>query len=213
MAVLKQIIGEGGHPAGRRLFLLCAVLISVVPGLAGCDTLSGLLGGRGTRKARPAPKAKVAQKVPTSKRVKELEARLARLLAPEAYRFSPAGKPDPFRPFMEVAGTGPQKSPARSKKGPGPGAKPEKCATVLECIDVGQLTLVAIVREADGTRLAMAQDAAGVGYTLREGDRVGYRGGRVTRILKDRVVVTEKVENVQGKLVPMDRVLLLYPEE
>ena len=89
----------------------------------------------------------------------------------------------------------------------------KQCGAALECMDVGQLTLVGIVMMGQKASIAVAQDSAGFGYMLRVGDRIGLHGGRVTKILPDRVIVTEKVEDIQGSLVPRKRVLLLHPEE
>ena len=136
-----------------------------------------------------------------------LEARLRRLLEPSGYRYDPAGKPDPFRPFVKTT------SPARRPKKAEAKGKAEECTTPLACMDVGQLKLVAIVTSESGRAVAMAQDAAGIGYIIEVGDRIGRHSGRVSKILPDRVIVTEKALDIRGRPVPVERILLLHPEE
>ena len=144
-----------------------------------------------------------------TKKIADYQKRLNRLLAPVAYRYSPAGKPDPFRPFFRTVSSQRNSSPKTAKKR----IRPAKCDTPLECMDVGQLTLVGIVQEDDGGSLAMAQDASGIGYTLKPGMRIGYQKGRIVSIEREKVVVREQVEDIKGRLTYRDRILYLHPEE
>ncbi len=146
-----------------------------------------------------------------SKKVKAFQVRLERLMEPVTYYYSSDGKPDPFQPFLKTA---PKISKRIARKrGPKKEFKrPEICATPLECMDVGQLTLVGIIANDKGNRIAMAQDAAGIGYFLQPGLRVGYRNGRVKKILPDRVIVEEELEDIRGELTLQNRILLLHPE-
>ncbi len=162
---------------------------------------------QGTCQAQTGP-ATMTQAEAGAKKIAEYEKRLSRLLSPVAYRYSPAGKPDPFRPFFRTA-TSVRKGSSKVAKN----KRPSKCATPLECMDVGQLTLVGIVQEGDGTAIAMAQDASGIGYTLKPGMRIGYQKGRVVALEREKVVVREKVEDLKGKLKYRDRILYLHPEE
>lgn len=137
-----------------------------------------------------------------SKKVKDFQVRLKHLLEPVNNSYSSDGKPDPFQPFLKTA----QEVSER------PSGKSEMCANPLECMDIAQLTLVGIIGNDKNNRVAMAQDAAGIGYLLQPGMRVGYRNGRVKKILSDRVIVEEKFEDIRGELILQNRVLLLYPE-
>jgi Tfp pilus assembly protein PilP len=137
-----------------------------------------------------------------SKKVKDFHARLKHLLEPVTNSYSSDGKPDPFQPFLKTA----QEVSER------PAGTPGMCANPLECMDIAQLTLVGIIGNDKNNRVAMAQDAAGIGYLLQPGMRVGYRNGRVKKILSDRVIVEEKFEDIRGELILQKRVLLLYPE-
>jgi len=146
-----------------------------------------------------------------SKKVKDFKVRLERLMKTATYYYSSDGKPDPFQPFLKTA---PKISKRIARKqSPKKGSRRQEiCATPLECMDVGQLTLVGIIANDKGNRIAMAQDAAGIGYFLKPGLRVGYRNGRVKKILPNRVIVEEELENIRGELTLQNRVLLLHPE-
>ena len=146
-----------------------------------------------------------------SKKVKDFQVRLERLMEPVTYYYNSDGKPDPFQTFLKTAPKV-SKRIARKRRQKKEFRRPEICATPLECMDVGQLTLVGIIANDKGNRIAMAQDAAGIGYFLQPGLRVGYRNGRVQKILPDRVIVKEEVEDIQGELTLQNRVLLLHPE-
>jgi Tfp pilus assembly protein PilP len=148
----------------------------------------------------------------TSARVKELQERLERLTKPIVYRYNPTGKPDPFEPFLKTSFIVSERVVEQNGGGK-KFTKPKHCSTPLECMDVGQLTLAGIITKGDGTRIAMAQDAAGVGYVLTLGLRVGYRNGNVAEVLADRVVVEEEAEDIRGQTIVQERVLLLHPEE
>jgi len=146
-----------------------------------------------------------------SKRVKDFQVRMERLIEPITYYYSSDGKPDPFQPFLKTAPKISRKASRDQRRGKEV-RRPEICATPLECMDVGQLTLVGIIANDKGNRIAMAQDAAGIGYFLQPGLRVGYRNGRVRKILPDRVIVEEELEDIRGELTLQERVLLLHPE-
>ncbi len=145
-----------------------------------------------------------------SKKVKDFQVRLERLIEPVTYYYSSDGKPDPFQPFLKTAPKISRKAD-RGQRQKKEVRRPEICATPLECMDVGQLTLVGIIANDKGNRVAMAQDAAGIGYFLQPGLRVGYRNGRVKKILPDRVIVEEELEDIRGELTLQERVLLLHP--
>ncbi len=102
----------------------------------------------------------------------------------ENYSYNPTGRPDPFKPFI---------SEEKSKTAlPGVGGSP------LQSLEVGQLTLIAVITGGEEPR-AMVEDASGKGYILHIGSRVGTQEGVVTRILGDQVVVTEKLKDFSGK--------------
>jgi type IV pilus assembly protein PilP len=115
--------------------------------------------------------------------------------------YSRKGRVDPFEPFLRQ---------------PEPDIAPEEQAqlerrvprTPLEKIDLSQLTLTAVLRMPTETQ-ALLQEASGKGYVVSEGTYVGNKGGRITNILKDRVVVEEKFLDVFGKVSVRERELKL----
>ncbi len=155
---------------------------------------------------------KPSQKLAATAKVKDLQLRLDNLLSPIAYHYDSAGKPDPFQPFLKSYFNLKAYKAKRAKK-PGPKKRTINCTSPLACMDLGQLTLVAVISESNGTRIAMAQDAAGKGYILTEGTRIGFRNGKVIQILPDKVVVAEEGEDLRGRPITIKRALLLHPEE
>ena len=138
----------------------------------------------------------------------DLRKRLRKLMAPTKHHYSLEERIDPFQPFLRTT----LEVPVAAQKKKGTHA-PKKCSNPLECIDIGQLTLIAIITENGKGRIAMAQDAAGIGYFLYPGLRIGYRKGIVKDILSDRVIIKEKVKDIYGNLTTRDRVMLLHPKE
>jgi len=93
-----------------------------------------------------------------------------------AYQYSPAGKPDPFKPFIQL-------TPVRELTRTAP-------LTPLQKYDLSQLKLVAIIASREGN-VAMVEDSAGKGYFVKKGTEIGKNDGKVTKILKDRVIIEE----------------------
>ena len=80
-------------------------------------------------------------------------------------------------------------------------------------MDLGQLRLVAVITESGGKRIAMVQDASGMGYLINKGVKIGYNKGSVKDILPDKVIVEEETENAWGRHMTRERILVLHPEE
>jgi type IV pilus assembly protein PilP len=124
----------------------------------------------------------------------------------EAYTYDPAGKPDPFMPFIKQA---PKKQATKRvvEKGEN-GEVVEKPVFLppLQRVDIELFTLVGI-GERGGTRIAMVEGADGKSYVLQRGSRIGLNEGKVTQILPDQVVIVEKIKNAFGKS-ELNRVIL-----
>ena len=127
------------------------------------------------------------------------------ILAKAAVGYDPKGRIDPFVPLVR----------AESKKGGGIVAatkktdrKKRKPTTPLERIELSQLSLKAIVRSAQGNK-ALVQEASGKGYIVTKGTFIGVNQGTVIDIQKDRVIVEEEVENIQGDIALKTRELRL----
>lgn len=111
----------------------------------------------------------------------------------DTYSYNPAGKPDPFRPFIVIA---PPKSKAAAdtkKEGP-PSIFP------LQRADTNNYKVVGIVGSEDH-RMAIAEDSGKKFYPLLIGTRIGLRNGKVVEILTDRVIVEEYEKNKAKKVI------------
>lgn len=114
------------------------------------------------------------------------------------YQYTPAGKPDPFKPFIEL-------TPVRERVRTTP-------LTPLQKYDISQLKLVAIISTPDGN-VALVEDSAGRGYFIKRGTEIGKNEGKVTKILKDRVIIEELYEDVLGKVKKSEIPLFLHKIE
>jgi type IV pilus assembly protein PilP len=112
------------------------------------------------------------------------------------YSYNPAGKPDPFKPFIQSASRGSRTAPA----------------TPLQKFDISQLKLVAIISTSDGN-IALVEDATGKGYFLRKGTWVGKNDGKVTKILKDTVIIQEVYQDIFGQTKTSEISLSLHKVE
>jgi type IV pilus assembly protein PilP len=113
------------------------------------------------------------------------------------YSYSPAGKPDPFKPFIQLA-------PVREAR--------NVPLTPLQKYEISQLKLVAIIAGKEGN-IGLVEDSAGKGYFLKKGTEIGKNDGRVTKIMKDRVIVEEAYQDVLGATKMNEIPLILHQTE
>jgi len=113
------------------------------------------------------------------------------------YTYNPAGKPDPFKPFLQLT---PIREPSRAP------------LTPLQKYEISQLKLVAIISSPEGN-IAMVEDSAGKGYFLKKGTLIGKNDGKVTKILKDKVIVEEVYLDVFGQTKTHEISILLHRME
>jgi len=99
---------------------------------------------------------------------------------PPGFVYDPAGKRDPFRPF--------DFSPKESELDD---------LTPLERYDIGQLKLTAVLDGFDEPT-AVVENAAGRGFTVKRGAKIGSNGGVISEILKDKLVVVETTTDYTG---------------
>lgn len=115
------------------------------------------------------------------------------------YTYNPAGKPDPFKPFIQI-------SPIKEAKKTVP-------LTPLQKYEISQLKLVAIIITPEGN-VAMVEDSTGKGYIVKKGTIIGKNEGRVTKILKDRIIIEEAYQDVLGQTKINELTMTLHrPEE
>lgn len=117
------------------------------------------------------------------------------------YRYYPEGKTDPFSPL--VGGLEPDDK--QISKGE---IKKRVPLTPLEKVDLSQLKLTGIIRSKDGNK-ALIEESSGKGYIITKGTFIGINSGKVTDILKDRVIVEEEVEDILGNWVVRTREMVL----
>ncbi len=158
------------------------ILMICVFGLVGC-------GGGTTPSSIPSkPKSTTIEKKKegTQKLAekKEVEKKDLEKVEEEEYSYNPTGKPDPFKPFIQLTAT-----KESQKSGP---------LTPLQKYDISQLKLVAIITSREGN-IALVEDATGKGYFLKKGTLVGKNDGKVTKILKDKVIIEEVYQDIFGQ--------------
>jgi type IV pilus assembly protein PilP len=114
------------------------------------------------------------------------------------YVYDPTGKPDPFRPFIiEVS------RPKEVVKKP---------LHPLQRYEISQLKLVGIIWQIGNPR-AIFEDATGKGYIVVKGSYVGKKDGRVSDILENGVIITEKSTNIFGETETKEIRVKLHEEE
>ncbi|MFH1080693.1 MAG: pilus assembly protein PilP [Pseudomonadota bacterium] len=123
-------------------------------------------------------------------------------LQEEAYRYNPEGRIDPFKPFADLEA-------AAKKKIDQSVALPRN---PLQRLGLEQFRLVGVIEGNKGRR-AMVQDVSGKFYSLVPGTYIGLNKGRVKAILKDSVIVLEKVSTEEGKIELRKQVMKLRQDE
>ena len=140
------------------------------------------------RRRRPSSQKKeekVANKVPDEKKE-------------PVYTYNPAGKRDPFKPFITL---GPKKPTATAR------------LTPLQRYDVSELKLVGILKGPAGYR-ALMEDASGKGFIVTKGTLIGHENGRVKEIRKDRVIIKQTHKDIFGQIKEKEiSIRLRKPEE
>lgn len=108
------------------------------------------------------------------------------------YHYDPTGKRDPFRNVLNIAAQTVvvEVDVEKEKKTP------------LQKWEIDQLRLV-LTETGSASPKALIEDPTGDGHYVTLGTRVGKRYGKVTRILRDEVIITETIkDNTTGKIFP-----------
>jgi type IV pilus assembly protein PilP len=182
-----------------------------IAGIVGGVLIFLLAGGMGpvaswaaeTKVSPPAPSAAVAggpgtQPVPVA--------------VPEAtgYIYLPAGKPDPFKPFMETDLVLKKKKEENLLKKTVAKGRP---ISPLQQVEIEQLRLVGIAGDANRRTAIVMDGATKKFYPLFVGTYIGLNGGRVAAILPDRVIVEENAEKKAKKAKIRRMTVMLRKEE
>jgi len=117
------------------------------------------------------------------------------------YVYDPTGKADPFVPLIGGPPSGKTMGERLTRKKRMP-------RTPIEKVDLSQLKLVGIIRAESGNR-AIVEEASGKGYIITPGTFIGIHSGKVSRVLKDRVIVQEETEDILGNIVLRNREMKL----
>lgn len=116
------------------------------------------------------------------------EAKIPDVKTAPTYNYNPIGKPDPFRPFIEL-----EPSP---KKKTAPRTMP---ISPLQRASISDFRLVGVSSD-DYHRIAMVQDVKGRAYPIFMGTYIGQNGGKVVEILPDRIIIEEKIKAADKKV-------------
>jgi type IV pilus assembly protein PilP len=132
------------------------------------------------------------------------------------YMYRPAGKPDPFYPFIETdLAIQKKQEEDLKKKAAMKSAVKARSISPLQQSEIGQFRLVGIA--GDETRRTAVVEGGTVKkfYPLFVGTVIGPNEGRVAEILPDRVIVEERIEdpNPKAKKAQMKRTTMMLRKE
>jgi type IV pilus assembly protein PilP len=158
----------------RKITLLTLIIF------AGFLSVEGLFAGE-TKKALSLlpPKA-----VPVAQQPKQIQQQpLVPVVMPaeSTYSYNPAGKADPFRPFVEDEITVKKKE----------GKKVVSSIYPLQKKEVNEFRLVGIAGDQSRRVAIVVEDVTKKHYPLSVGTHIGVNKGKVVEILPDRVIVEE----------------------
>ena len=140
------------------------------------------------------------------------------LAAPPTYSYSPAGKSDPFVPFVEIdlAAKKAKEKKAKEEELKRRAAAAKHPISPLQQAEIGQFRLLGIAGD-DQRRVAIVEDGvAKKYYPLFVGTYIGPNGGRIVSILPDRLIVEEPSQEApnKGKKAQTRRMtVMLHKEE
>lgn len=118
-----------------------------------------------------------------------------------SYHYDAKGKIDPFKPFLNLEVAKVTTKPIRNVP-----------RTPLEEVGLDQFKLVGIAIGSN-RKAAMVEDPKKKGYIIGEGTVIGHNRGRVVEILRDRVVVEERLPDATGKNKTQRTVIKLHKDE
>ncbi len=164
-----------------------------------CVSLTAVGCGKGSPSRNSSPSA--SSRAPATVAKAKAKAKKSSVESAEAvpveveYSYRAEGRRDPFESLIK--GTEVVAPPPR-KEGPFVAVVEGGEFSPLERYDLEELRLVGII-DAGGTYRGLVEVADGKSYFLAAGTRVGRNGGVVSRVLEDRVVITETYRNPLGE--------------
>ena len=104
------------------------------------------------------------------------------------FTYDPQNRPDPFRPFIDFSRI--------ERSIPTDASRP---LTPLEKYALNQFELVGIILAGAEHNYALVEDPERIGYTVREGDKIGNLSGVVKTIKSNEVVIEEPYLDIFDK--------------
>ena len=104
------------------------------------------------------------------------------------FSYDSLNRPDPFRPFIDFSQIE-RSIPTDSNK----------VLTPLEKYALNQFHLVGIILAGEHQNYALVEDPEQIGYTVREGDKIGDLSGYVKEIRSNRVIIEEPYLDIYDK--------------
>src|SRR4030043_1397448 len=111
-----------------------------------------------------------------------------------SYNYNPVGKPDPFRPFVEIDTAAKKAVEKKEDK------KDMSSIFPLQRVATEKFRVVGIAGD-QLRRVAIVEDATKKFYPLFKGTYIGLKNGRVVEIMADRVIVEEREEKTTKKKI------------
>ncbi len=115
-----------------------------------------------------------------------------------SYTYNAVNRRDPFKTYFDELSQNEQQDQTN--------------LTELQKVDLDKLKLVAVV-VGTATPMAMVEDPAGRGHTVKIGTLVGKRLGQVKHIRRGEIVVQEEFRDFTGKRIPQLKELKLDEEK
>ncbi len=158
----------------------------------------GATAGRAVGSAVAGTPSKPATTTPAAAPITDIAATKTALLNPETFTYTPLGKSDPFKPFIETD----------IKAASAEGRVRSIPLSPLQRLDVEQFTLVGVAGSPN-RRVAMVEDKMNKKfYPVTVGTSIGKNSGKVVDILADRVIVDEKGTVFEGSKIKPKRIIM-----
>jgi type IV pilus assembly protein PilP len=119
--------------------------------------------------------------------------------------YDPIGRIDPFIPLVKDEPVKVEKKELIDAKGV---IREQRTKTPLEKIELSQLKLRAIILAPSGNK-ALVEESTGKGYIITRGTYIGRNEGKVTKIMKNKIVVEELVESIEGNMTTREKEIKL----
>jgi type IV pilus assembly protein PilP len=167
-------------------------LATLLLGLGGCFDF----GGDDEESGAPAERAPISK---NARPAKDGEAKAGAGDTRQTYTYNAIGKRDPFRSYIDEEDESKQVLEKKRPKQP------------LENFTLDQLRLTGIITGI-AMPMAMVEDPSGRGHMVKVGERVGPNSGRVSAILRDKLVITEECRDAAGRK-RFNKLELTLPQE